>query len=821
MSDTDTFSCEPERTDKTDETYSPATNGEFLAAIFGDDPGDIRPVIVAFTGNPQTVPKASWFGKAWLPEVEIPADHNAYFSLAAFRPNEAAVYRRKKTQFHALHAIMLDDVGTKVERERLSLPPSWMLETSPGNYQAGYILAEPLQDAATADGLMNAIVAALLCDPGAGGPTARLARLPASVNGKHNPAFPCCLEVWEPGLRYSPDELASGLELDMRPAGRSRARTSASKDHEDEIFIPRPEENAVIAVLKAKGLYKSPLGGGRHDITCPWVHEHTDSVDNGTAYFEPDDSFPIGGFKCQHGHCAGRHIRDLLQFLSVEPHAARMKPVIRIIPGEIHRIVDKAEAELAKSGKHYQRGGLITTICTDPGTQETAIQNVSQPALVAALAGVATWERYDLRSDVWARCDPPARHVAVLWDSTGYNHLPVLQGLTRQPYLRLDGTLTMIPGYDPLSGFYGVFDAKNFVIPDMPTREEAQAALQLINGLLEEFCFPKGSDRAAALTAILTASVRPSLEKAPMYHVRAPQISSGKSFLCEVITGFATPRRGAPTSFPQDDEECRKILLAELMRGPAVIEFDNLTSDLVAHKSLCTTLTSENISGRILGVSKTATVSTRTLFLSSGNNVGPVNDMTRRCITINLDPKCEVPASRTFKKPNLLSDLHNSRGLYVSAALTIIRAWIVAGRPKTECKSLSTYNIWSDLCRQPLLWLRLPDPSESMFAAMNDDPDRETLGRLLEVWDLCFGSLPTMVRNAVNRAGNDGFLHSTELREVLQDIAGDRNQNINRRVLGYWIKRNASRIVDGRRFVPAGGSRSAAAWRVEAISSAK
>ena len=79
-----------------------------------------------------------------------------------------------------------------------------------------------------------------------------------------------------------------------------------------------------------------------------------------------------------------------------------------------------------------------------------------------------------------------------------------------------------------------------------------------------------------------------------------------------------------------------------------MIEFDNLTGDLVAHKSLCTALTSEYMSGRILGVSKTATVSTRALFLSSGNNVGPVQDMTRRCITIRLDPGCEMPAARSF-----------------------------------------------------------------------------------------------------------------------------------------------------------------------------
>ena len=36
-------------------------------------------------------------------------------------------------------------------------------------------------------------------------------------------------------------------------------------------------------------MYKQPLGDGKHDITCSWVDEHTNAVDSGTAYFEPDD----------------------------------------------------------------------------------------------------------------------------------------------------------------------------------------------------------------------------------------------------------------------------------------------------------------------------------------------------------------------------------------------------------------------------------------------------------------------------------------------------------------------------------------------------
>jgi len=806
----------------TDETYTVGNDG-FLRAVFRDRFADALPVVVGFAGNPTSVPRNAWSGTPWQPDASttLTAGRNNYFSLATFRPDDAGRVRRKKACFHALYAVMLDDVGTKVDKERLTLQPSWFLETSPGNYQAGYLLREPLTDGAAADHLMNAIVDAGLCDPGANGPRARLARLPEAVNGKHTPPFPCRMVTWSPELRYSIDELVDGLQLDMRPAARPTQQTTRTAHvrpgDTDQVWIPSPDKNAVIAALRGRGLYKAPLGDGKHDITCPWVEEHTGEVDGGTAYFEPDDTWPLGGFKCLHGHCADRRIRNLLRFLNIEDSTARMKPTIRVMAGEIHRVVDAAERELAHSGRHYQRGGLIVTVVTDPGTHETRVQAISQPALVRALAGAATWEKFDARAADWIRTDPPARHATVLFDSAGYQHLPVLHELARQPYLRPDGSLTTAAGFDPSTGMFGVFDARDFSIAESPTRADAEAALGLLKGLLAEFGFGRPTDLAGALAAILTAAIRPSLAQAPMIHVRAPMVGSGKSYLCELITAFATPQRGTPTTFPGDDEECRKLLLAELLRAPAVIEFDNITGDLVAHKSLCTALTSEYMSGRILGVSKTATVSTRALFLSSGNNVGPVQDMTRRCITINLDPGCEVPAARSFKRPGPVADVLRERGRYVSAALTIIRAWIVAGMPRTACKPMAGYSDWSDLCRQPLLWLGLADPTESVFEAMAEDPDRETLGRLLTAWQSAFGKSAAMVRDAVNLA--DRYRDQrTELREVLHDIADERGE-LNRRKLGWWIKRHAGRIVDGRRFVRASGNRSAESWRVESVSS--
>jgi len=819
------------KTDKSDRTDLVISNAEFMTGIFGKTLGVERPVVVSFLGNPSVVGRNSWFGKPWVDgKTSLPDKHNNYTSFAIFKPDNEGKYRRQKKLFTALYAVMLDDIGGKVPMDRITLLPSWIIETSKDNYQIGFILDEPIKDPAEADCLLNAIIDAGLTDPGANGPCSRIGRLPVAINGKYqnenSDNWQCKLKKWNPQLRYSVQEIVDGLQIDLKETSKQRRaksnKSSGDADTgQDDVHIPRAGENPVITALKSSSRYKQPLGSGKHDITCPWVHEHTGQVDHGTAYFEPNESYPLGGFKCLHGHCADRRVGTLHQFFEISRIEAKHKPIILVQPGEIPRICDAAESELAKTLRHYQRGSAIVTITTDPGTKETTVKPLSLPSLTRAMAGVLIWQRFDKRSSEWLVCDPPEKHIRVLHDSIAYPHLPVLNGIARQPYLRPDTSLMMNTGYDLSTGMFGVFNSQQFKVPTVPTKKQAEQALAELLGLLTEFAFKAEHDRAAALAGILTAVVRPSLTQAPMFHVRAPSISSGKSYLCELLTAFATPQKGTPHSFPADDEECRKMLLSELLTAPAVVEFDNLTSDLIPHKSLCTVLTSEFISGRILGQSKTAEVGTRVLFLSSGNNVGPVRDMTRRTVTITLDPACETPAARDFSKQPV-RDVRENRGRYVSLALTIIRAWHCAGRPETPCKTIASYTDWSEYCRQPLLWLGLPDPAASIFEAMNEDPDRELLGEFLQAWQAKFGKTPVLVKDVVAAAHSRGINHNhlnEELLESISDIAGERDGSINRRRLGWWIKRHAGQVVKGLRLVKDTTTRNAAKWKLEPVPS--
>ena len=793
-------------------TASDVTNDQFLTAIFGRDFKDAKPLVCNISGNPEG---SNWAAQDWPCDTSI-ASLNWYVQPSLFEPNADGQYRAQKKLADKVFCVMLDDIGTKVPFDRFeTCLPTWLIKTSPDNYQLGYLFSEPI-DGRQADALKIALIEAGLCDKGASGGVARWMRLPVGINGKPkygSPAFSCKLVEWHPGRRYRVEEIIERLELAPSAAtDKSVFRPEA----EDDVYIPRPDENEVISALKTRGLYKRQIGNGKHDVTCPWVHEHTDQNDDGSTYLEPSNLYPIGGFKCHHGHGDKHRIKALIEFLGLNIQAAKHKPIIMISSGEIDRIVDTSERELSATKRFYQRGGLIVCIAHDSEIGDAVIKPMSQPALLRALSSCAIWMRYDGRTSKSSVIDPPVRHVTILYDSGSYKYLPMLTGIARQPHLRPDGTLVTEAGFDTATGWFGVFDPQRFDVPDSPSRAQALNALQELKGLLAEFEFGSKSDLAAALAGILTATIRPSLSAAPMIHVRAPVISSGKSFLCSIIAAFASPAAPSALAFPTNEDECQKLLLASLLSSPATIVFDNLTTDILPFKSLCSALTEERLTGRILGVSKTATVGTRVLFLSSGNNVSAVRDMARRCITISLDPQVETPATRKFNG-NPLATVRADRGRYISLALTIMRAWTVAGRPITQVSPFASYEQWSDWVRQPLLWLGMADPADSIFAQLEQDPDREVLGRLLHAWRSEFGTTPTMIREVLDKVSNFG---KDELYDALREVAEERGE-INRRRLGKWIARHKGRIVDGMRFEKASGTTSAERWSVKSVPSDK
>jgi len=525
------------------------SNQKFIEMVFGNLPDDVTALVVSKPGNPEH--------GGWKPhrasEVEnrcVDANNN-YLNCSSFKVLEEGDPNARKENFASCHALVLDDIGSKIPAESLAdFEFTWKLETSPSNYQYGLLFDQPVTDGEKATAILDAFINKGWCDAGAAGPMSRWARLPVGINGKpkyqgeSGKPFQCRITEWNPDRRYSPEAMVEEFQLvlDNKPVRESGSSAGPnSVDMTGGVYFPVNIENPVIAALKERSLYKTPLGSAKHDMTCPWVGEHTDAIDSGTAYFEPDDHYPMGGFSCMHSHRDKYHIRELLNHLGIEQEAVRHKPLIRVVAGEMHRVVDAAEKVLAENGRHYQTGGLIAMVYTDPETGNPEILPTSPQALTKELSMAASWEKYDKRSSAWVRGDPPARHCSILYDQKDYLHLPVLKGVTCQPYFREDdGQLVVIPGYDEKSGLFGVFDATRYQLPEV-TKEAVSAAKAKIDSLLDEFSFASEFDEAATISAIFTAVTRPTLPRAPAFHVRAHVFGSGKSYLCELISAFAGP----------------------------------------------------------------------------------------------------------------------------------------------------------------------------------------------------------------------------------------------------------------------------------------
>ncbi|MBA3510452.1 DNA-primase RepB domain-containing protein [Sphingomonas sp.] len=801
------------------------TNRAFLDAIFPALPEGARVLALAKPGDPRT---GGWGGfDAREVEPRCRADTNNYFNCASFYPTEDGETRALEAKAAAYHCLILDDVGTKAALDALPpVEPTWMVETSPDNYQVGFRLTAPVADFAAVKAAQKRVLAAGFGDKGAAG-VARWARLPNGSNGKlkhrdeQGQPFRCGLVSWNPDVSHYLEALA---EL-FAPASADRpsAQGSAAQPHarparshpriSSDVFRPALPESAVVTVLKQAGLYKRQVTPGVHEVTCPWVDEHTDALDTGACYFEPSADHPLGGFKCHHQHGDKYRLGALLQRFELARRDVHNKPCIRIVEGELQSMVDAAQVVLARTGEFFQAGGLIKKVVVNPLTGQASAVTQTDADLTLALSSAADWERCESKNSTtaWRRCNPLPNCIRLLKEAQTYAHLPVLAGIARQPVIDADGKVISAAGYDAQSRLYCAFDPVKFARP-APTEANARVALGRLQHLLWEFRYATPRDGSTAVAAIFTAALRMGLGRAPGIHLRAPSPGSGKSLHCEVVSRFAGPGHPAKVSYPRTDDEATKVILAALLESPAVIDFDDMTIDWRPFGAVNRLLTSETMTDRVLGVSKMATVSTNTLVLGSGNNTGPTGDLIRRVIVIDLDPGEESPATMRYEG-DPLRDVEANREAYVADVLTIVEAWIAAGSPKANVSPIATYGgRWSDFCRQPLVWLGLEDPASGLIEQLREDPERATLGRLLSAWHGERAEKPVTLRVLLADAEGD-------LVEAIEDLPFVEGGPVNRTKLGYYLKRNAGRPVDGLKLEKA-DSRERNAWRVVRVGAA-
>jgi hypothetical protein len=484
--------------------------------------------------------------------------------------------------------------------------------------------------------------------------------------------------------------------------------------------------------------------------------------------------------------------------------ASSDRPRIRVSPGDVHLASADAEKVLANTGTYFTSGGALVRIVDRPG-RGVSIERINEQTARVVLSEMIDWERKG-RDGLWVRCDPPSGVVQALLFGQDRQHLHELNGLARQPYFGANGNLVVETGYNQGSGIYASFEPAAYQLAK-PTREHAQACLDYLNVLIDEFEFEEEADRSAALCALFTAVTRPSLAVAPAFNITATNSGSGKSYLAEVISLFAGPDDPYRVSYPSGADEAGKLIVTVLIEKPAVVLFDDMQGNWKPFGPINRMLTSPTTTERLLGTNRSATVPTKALFLGTGNNIEPERDLRRRVVTIRLAPRAETPTLRSFEY-DPMATMRKHRAQAVARVLSIINAFRAVDEPALEARPIGTYDEWSRLCRYPLMWLGLPDPAQSLIDQVSYDPERQSLGEFLEVWRQCFGSSSVTVRQLVAKSEQ-----RSELLEALEELPVMDGRYVNRGKLGWFIGKNRGRRADGLR-IERGDSTDRRSWRV-------
>ncbi len=251
---------------------------EFIKTVFDDLPPDdvvclCRNANINFTCT-----------DSYLDAYE-PGSEMLYFGVSSY-VGQSGQFKRGRAQTREAYCLVLDDIGTKASEPPVR--PSWVLESSAGNYQWGYLLA-PLSVASGGDetsyyeACQRALGEAGFSDSGAFG-TYRIMRVPGSL---HKTGFVSRITEWSPDRFWDLTNLMSEFGLEPQYS-KTVARVSMALN------------DPVVSWLRDNGhlLSSVPDSEGWLSVTCPNAGEHSDdSTSSGYNAYS-------GGFHCFHEHCA-------------------------------------------------------------------------------------------------------------------------------------------------------------------------------------------------------------------------------------------------------------------------------------------------------------------------------------------------------------------------------------------------------------------------------------------------------------------------------------------------------------------------------------
>jgi hypothetical protein len=485
-------------------------------------------------------------------------------------------------------------------------------------------------------------------------------------------------------------------------------------------------------------------------------------------------------------------------------------PQIKVVAGELPRIVDEAERALLLLGREfYSRGGQIVRpvfkkvkASGDCEFESWQLVPVTRHYMLKAFSCAARFVKYDSRRNAFVQVNVPNDVADVYLAQVGEWKLPELAGIANAPFLRADGSIHEQEGYDPVSGLLCKWQGVHFPpVPPAPDEAAAQAALEKLEAPLAEFPFEAPADKSVILAAMLSAIDRRNMRTSPLYGLSAPSARTGKSLLGDIVATIATGNPAVIINQEVKQEEFEKDFKAKLIAGHSIFTIDNCDR-ILQGALLCKALTQPMIDIRSFGTLKeVVTIFNNATVFANGNGLVMAGDLAKRSLMCVLDAGIERPEEREFKDNDLLNTVSNQRGELVCAALTVLRAWHIA-RPSIglSLSRFGGFEDWSERVRKVLVWLGRADPCDTRKAIREIDPDEVELSIVLAEWYDAFGMNAKKVSDVIARA-----LNRPDFYIALMNVAPSNNgSSVSHQRLGRWLVEHKKRIAGGLRLVYVG-----------------
>ena len=277
--------------------------------------------------------------------------------------------------------------------------------------------------------------------------------------------------------------------------------------------------------------------------------------------------------------------------------------------------------------------------------------------------------------------------------------LPILEQIIQTPQFDAKGNLVDTPGYwKPGRLLYR--PSRRFKLSPVnssPTSEEIQQAIEQIYDWIEGFPFVSDADRTNFISLVLEQFARGFIHgPLPIHAIEKPKEGTGSTLLVELVSIVVTSNILPTTTAPESETSWKSLLISLLMKALAVTIIDNIK--LLASPSLASVVTVETHQERTLHTNRMANVPVRCSWVVTGNNPKYSNEIRRRIVRTRLDAKSPTPwLKRKFKHEEPAWTMRN-RSTLIWAFLTLIQAWIAAGKPLADGKDepyIGKYETWS------------------------------------------------------------------------------------------------------------------------------